>query len=613
VSDRAARVACSVTLRAEFWQALGGPEDRLREESGTRLRTAEKNSASLETGAPLALLDEEGRALGQEQPSRARPVVVLTDVPPLRWALLKNTFRKADTFKARFPLALLPVHPSAIRSVTCVVRLRAMSADAWTRGIVGGERGPGGALVSQPTTGASDEDADFVGVAIDVTSEVTDKRVPTFELSFQDYVGLLGTKKVRPGLEFDESIPVSESIAQFLVGSPAEGLRVVWVDAADEPDFGRYRPKLHKVKKTAAKTSTRPAQSKENYLDAISHACSLLGVVPRIIGPRLELAFAGTMYEGRSETRKVHEALLMTNVVRSLTCKHALLGAKTRPIQVVSFDPDTHRQHTARWPPASGQNAALSASKGPLPKLPFVAANVGIPGFEQLDEAIELVPVAPVSDPSILPRMAEAVFLEKNRQRVRYELTTDSPWADPNAPDALGGNLLRLQAGDVVTFGVGTVTAGAGGRALAGVRALCGELDEAGARAELEASGVAPDVAEKVARAIVGTPKTDVFRVDELEVSSSDGEAATLRIALVTYTTIVLDAQTRAKAPAGGPPAAAQAVATGLAGAKTRDEVRTVAQAARTSVQTESTLPPEQEAALLRQMDALEREALKDK
>ncbi len=612
MSARVARIGCSVTLRIEFWEALGGASERLRKEADVRLATAGKNATALETGSPLALLDEEGRKLGQEQPSKSRPVIVLTDAQPIRWTLTRNTFRKADTFKARFPLSLLPVPPSAVRSATCVVRVQNVGPDAWEAGIRGGARGPGGALLSQPTTGASDENASFVGVAVELAGEVVEKRVPSFELSFQDYVGLLASKKVRPGLEFDESIPVSESVAAFLKGSPAEGLAVVWADPADEPDFGRYRPKLHKTKKTKAKTSKRPAQSKESYLDAIAHACSLVGVVPRVIGPRIELAFAGTMYEGRTETRKVQEALLVTSVVESLSCKHALLGAKTRPIQVVSFDPDTHEQHTARWPPAAGKNAPASSSDGAVPAVPFVAANVGIPGFEQLDEAIELVPVAPVSDPTILPRMAEAIFLEKNRQRVKYELTTHSPWANPDAPDNLAGDLLSLQAGDVVTFGVGTITAGAGGRPLAGVRALVGELDEAGVRAELALSGVAPDVAEKVARAIASTPKTDVFRVDELEISAAEGEPPALRIGLVTYTAIVLDQQTAARAPAAPAEVPAKAAPAARA-APTREATKAVVQEARREVRAESTLAPEKEAALLRQLDQLEREALEGK
>ena len=104
-----------------------------------------------------------------------------------------------------------------------------------------------------------------------------------------------------------------------------------------------------------------------------------------------------------------------------------------------------------------------------------------------------------------------------------------------------------------------------------------------------------------------------MFRVDELDVSSADGETVSLRIGLVTYTTIVLDAQGAARKPAGGPKASTQALAAGLAKAATREKVRETSKAARKEVQTQSTLPPEQEAELLRQMDALEREALRDK
>jgi hypothetical protein len=620
MSARAARIGCSVTLRAEFWSDLGGPEQRLRAEADRRLKTAGKNAEALaggEGGGGLALLDEEGRPIGQEQPTRAEPAIVLTDAQPMTWRLVRNTFRKADTFQATFPLSLLPVHPSALRVVTCVVRLRAMTAAEWEAGTVRGERGPGGALRSQPSTGATDDDADFVGIAIDTGGKVSHDKVPSFSLQFQDYVGLLASKKVRPGLEFDESIPVSEAVAAFLRGSPAEGLKVVWTDTEPEPNFGRYRPVLHKAARTTTKArsvpkSRRPAQSKESYLDAIAHACGLVGAVPRVVGARLEIAYAGTMYEGRDNAGRFKETLLVTSIVENLEWKHALLGGKTRAVQVVSFDPDTHKQHTARWPPAAGKNAAASSSTGTVPAVPAVAANVGLPGFEQLDEAIDLVPVAPVADPSVLPRMAEALFLEKNRQRVQYDLVTHSPWANPMAPDDDGGRLLRLQAGDNVLFGVGVIAAGAGGRALAGVRAIAGELDEAGVRAELALSGVAPAVAAKVAAAIASTPKTDAFRVDEVDISDGDG-APEIRIGLVTYTAITLDLQRQARAPVGGAPATVEKARAAVAAAPTRADVKKAAQGARVEARVESTLPPEQEAALLRQIDQLEREALAGK
>lgn len=616
MTNAVVRIGCSVSLRAELWDALSGADERIRAEEEKRLAAAGKNAAALPRGDDAVPLDAQERALGQEQPKATPTSIVLPDLVPMRWHLQRHSFRKGDEFKARFPLSALPVHPSALRVLTCSVRLEAIAPGAWEAGIVRGERGPGGALRSQPTTGPGDDEADFVGVALSYEAEVTHGAVPSFELPFHDYIGLLSTKKVRPGLEFDESIPISESVAKFLLGSPAEGLTVEWVDADDEPDFGRYRPQLTKrKKKTSSKSkSSRPAQSKESYLDAIAHACDMLGVVPRIVGARLELGFARTIYEGRetAQTRAARPTILVSSVVESIKAKHTLLGAKTRAIQVVSFDPDSNQQHTARWPPAAGKNTALSSTTGVLPGVPMVAANVGIAGFEQLDEAIELVPVAPVADPSILPRLAESIFLEKNRQRVQYTLVTHCPWVDPTTPDAVGGALLRLRAGTEVGFGVGAITAGAGGRSMQGVRALTGELDEAGARLELEASGVKHDVAIALAAAIARTPKTDVFRVDELEVQGAEGEPAELRVGLVTYTTIVLDLQAKAGAPAGGAPAIVAAIGPKLSEAETRAKTHAQAVDARTKTR-DLGLPPDEEEAQMKQIDELERAALKGK
>ncbi|HEU4411191.1 MAG TPA: hypothetical protein VFS43_38415 [Polyangiaceae bacterium] len=601
-----ARVVAACTLRVEVYDALDNADERLRAEAEARLKTASANEAARAEGKAPATLDPAGRKLGDEQPKRSRPAFVLPNVEPVQWRLLRNSFRKADEFDCTVPLALLPVHPSALRAVTCVVRLAAVGPADWAAGVGRGERAPGGGLRSQPLVGAGDEGADFVGVCYDVDEQVSVAKVPSCKLRFRDYVGILATKKVRPGLEFDEGVPVSESVAKFLVGSPAEGLKVVWVDPGPEPDFGQYRPGLHKKKK--GKASKRPAPSKESYLDAIAHACFLVGVVPRVVGPRLELAFAGTMYEGRDKAGELKATILVTNVVEDLKAKHALVGQKTHAVQVVSFDPDTNRQHTARWPPAAGANKALTSEAGALPGVPSVAANVGLPGFDQLDESVLLVPVAPVQDPALLPKVAESIFLERTRQRVHYTLLTHSPYADPRSPDDEGGALLHLQAGDNVKFGVGTVEAGAGGRSLAGVRALAGELTEAGARAELAAAGVAPDVAQKVASALASTPRTDRFRVDELEVSGGAGQDAELRIGLVTYTVIVSDLQ--AKAYGEAPPDVVMALSDPETAPKgTRAEKKRAFQDARKKLRSAG-LPPADEAAELRKVDRLEREAL---
>lgn len=591
-----ARVACACTLRVELYDAQDGAEARIRAEQEKRLARAAKNVKAGDEGGALVTLDAEGRKLGDEAPSRTRPSFVLLDLAPSKWAVKRNSFRKADEFTATFPLGLLPVPPAAVRAVTCVVKLRAITADEWAQGT----RLAAG-------SGGAEDDPDFVGLALAIEDKVGHGAPPSFSLNFVDYVGLLSAKKVRPGLEFDETLPVSDAVAKFLEGTAAEGLRVVWIDGAPEPAFGRARPLLHKRKKATSK-STRPAQSKESMLDAITHACDNIGAVARVVGARIEIAYAGTMYEGRTENKAPRETLLVTAAIEDLTAKHELLGQKTRAVQVVSYDPDTQRQHTARWPPGAGAAKAETADAGKLSGPKVVAANVGVPGFTELDESIDLVPVAPVADPKFLPEVAQSLFLERQRQRVLYALSTTSPWADPSNPDDEGGRLLHLHAGDQVTFAVGPVRVGEG--ALRPLRAVLGALTEAEAAAELVDAGVAEQVAAKVARAVAATPKVDVFRVDDVEIDSGDDGRVKIKIGLVTYTVIVSDLQALAYGDAGGGDATEALKGATSDKSRPKADVRAMGAEARRKVRAAG-LPPAEEVAHLRAVDELERDAMK--
>lgn len=537
---KTARVLCGVTLRVEVWDEDESLAARLASESklvSQAIKAYDAVSAlfasegGASTGSAPVSLDTGGAKFGEETKTSRKPSFVVPDVVPLKWHLKRNSFRVADEFECTIPAAILPVPPQSIRSISCEVVVAHIDDDTWSERMAAG-------IAAIPLLEFYPES--FVGVAHDIKTSASNDGTPTISLSFRDYVGLLVSMKVKIGTELDEEQPISKAVEAFLKGTPAEGLECVWVDPKyDEPTFGKHKPKITKRK---GKNASKPVQPKESYLHAITEACANVGCVGRVVVNRLEFAFAGTMYEGRDRGGDPKATILVGQIVESLEISHALLGDKIQSVQVVSFDPDTHRQHIARWPPDPKNVKGATIDKGGIPRLPPLLANVGLPGYDQLDESVKLIPVAPVRDPSLLPQVAQAYFLERNRQRVKMTIKTHSPWSDP----AVAGraDLLELQAGDNIRFGFVEYTDDE--LIPPALRAISGDIGASGVQALLEQVGVEKIVAGKIAAAVSLVPSTDLMRVDEVDISGGD-DGAEISITLVTFTVIESDLQALAQ------------------------------------------------------------------
>lgn len=520
-----ARVACGVTLRIELFDQLDGPEARKAAEA-VNLAVAIANASN--AVAPSQLNVETGGYVQERGASRQRPFAVLPNLAPLSFSMLYNSFRRADEFECVLPLALLPVPPEAIRAISCYAAIRQVSAEAWEEGLRA--RGTAAPLLAPDTS-----NADFAGVC-SAEAIAIKEGLPTIKLSFRDYLGLLASKKVPPGVTLDQSLKLSEAIGRLLVGTPAEGLAVRWVDGGQEPTVGQHVPK---AQKKAGKNAQRPVASTQSYLDAITEECARLGCVARLRVTTLELSRAGPLYEGRLSTSRA--AILVGQVVEDIEAKHQLVGVKSQSVQVVGYNPDTGESYTARWPPDPKGQKAQVVAPGKPPRLPPVAANIGLPGYEQLDESVLLIPWGPCASKERLVDVAQMIFLERTRQRVEYTVKTHAPWGDPREPDAEGGTLLRLRAGDTVDFGY----LGEDDNALlpAEVRALTGQVGRDGMALLLRASGMAEDVAQRLAQVITSVPRLSKFRVDELHVTGSDKGDVELTFKLVNFVQIVDDLQ----------------------------------------------------------------------
>lgn len=516
------RVACAVVLCVELYDEADGAAARLRAEEAATA-TARANAAKPKP----AKLNPSAGPIGEETPAGStRPAFVLPPLLPLEWKVTYNSFRVADELEIEIPAEVLPVPAVAIRSITVRAVVQQVDADVWGAGLAGND------LARRLFVGTEGE-GDFEGICANVSD--TGSGLPTRKLKFVDYVGVLAAKTVPVGAKLDREVPVTEAVREFLVGSPAEGLAVVWVDPDNpEPALGKGLPKAKKTGKGKAVASPFAGQK---YLDVLVRECGLVGVVPRVIGATIQLGQAGTIYEGRDRGGDAKATLLLGSVVEDFKSSHDLIGGKIQTVALTCYNPDKGQHIVARWPPDPKTLTPTVVKPGQPPRLAPIAANVGLPGASQLDESILMIPGPPCSDPKVAKEMARAIFVERTRQRIKHTISTHAPWADPDAPAAELGKLLTLRAGDNVKFGI---VDDPDALIRPELRAMLAGTDAGAASALLRRQGIRPEVASKVADALARAPANSLFRVDTMTVSGGK-RPAELEIVLVNFTAIERD------------------------------------------------------------------------
>jgi hypothetical protein len=517
-----ARVLCGLTLTCEVYDELDDPDARRRAEA-ERLLKASENSKS--TAAPKVLNVEGCTYVREEVANRKRPVFVLRNLAPLAWSIAYTPLRRPDEFTCTIPVRALPVPASAVRSLTVTAVIRHVSADEWSEGLL--RRG-----AAIPTLAPDQSNADFWGVCTSLR-QTLDKGLPVWRLAFHDFLGLLANLKVRPGMVMDRTKKITEAIGHFLVGTPAEGLCIAWVDTEAEPTVDQHLPKVQKQPK---KPTSKPVGAQQSFLDAINEECARLGCVARVRVLRLEVARAKLLYEGTATTSR---ALLLEQSVESLEAEHQLVGLKTKTIQAIGYNPDTGQMLQARWPPDPKGVAPLPVEAGQPPRLPPLVANVGLPGYEQLDDNLLPVPVGPIASKEKLLAIAQMVFLERARQRIVYTLKTAAPWSDSSDPDREGGDLLRLRAGDTVALGLGETATLVPPETLG----LLGNIGTEGYQQLLVDAGVHEEEAARIAGLITRVPRLGFFWIEELRASAEEKQPAELSMKLVNFTEILNDFQ----------------------------------------------------------------------
>lgn len=593
-----ARVTCGIILRVELYDGADTFEVRAEREASLLEKAIQVVEDIGNAATALVGLSAEPSVLERGK----RPTLVLGPFAPVEWTVVYNSFRQADELEVRFPLSLLPVPLTAIRVISCFAAIDQRSDKAWEQAVEGAEGGEG----FMPRLAPDLSNADFAGVGLSPKSNITSESDPMLTVKFHDFTGLLAGKKVRPGHEIDEGLPVSKSIEKFLKGTPAEGLEVVWVDPAPEPVFGKYKPRLFKKQKGAK--AAQAASSQHTYLDAITEACIKVGAIARVNVGRLEIAFAGTLYDGATRSGDPTKAtIVLGEIVEDFEHEHRLVGVGTEAVQVYAYDPDRDLQYTARWPEDPKAKGVRTVKPGEHVGLKPLRANLGLPGIEQMDESIVPVPLGPVSDPALLPKIAQAIFLERTRQRGSHTLTTHSPTSNPHAAEPATGDLLRLRAGDVVRFGVALPTDS--NMIPSAVHVLGGNVGEDGIAQALRDAGVPKKAAAELAKAIAATPRVDRFRVDTLKVSGGVDKDAVLELKLQNY--VVIDGDFEAKAIGEDPNAVLaklKDLAVVLPGFDL-DAIKAAFKKARKAI-ADADLSPAEEAARMREIDTIERQVM---
>lgn len=583
---RSARVICVCSLTAELFTIADGPDKRLAQEAEALAKQSALAKALATPGPAGSLLTSE--ALREDEEPSGRPTITIIDFVPKEWSVTYNTFRKADELEITIPLALLPVPLSAIRGARIQAVVRHIEDDDFSAGIL-------------PSSNV--DFPDFFGTLKRGDGTLGADEIGTIKLPFLDLVGILSTTKVPAGKTLDESLSISQSITQFLVGTWGEGLPVRWVDPRDpEPSLGKYRPALFKAQK--GKKSQREVPSQYSYLDAITLACNDIGCVARVIGAEIQIAFAGTMYQGLDRSSDIKTTLLVGQAIEEIGWGHEFLGQKLQSVQVISFDPITHRQYTARFPVDAKNKAPQTVQPNARAAVPPIVASLGQPGSQALEDSIVQIPLGPVSNPELLPQVAEAIFHERARQRTTFTIKTHSPWSNP-ADMTSPADLLTLRAGDNIAFGYVDSDLIPGS-----AKALAGQLSQGETQFLLQQNGVPKKQAAQIAAAVALVPPVDKLRVDEVKISGGVDTDAMIELKLVTFTTIISDLQ----ASADGRPfeaiekAFAAAVDAADAGISA---LRELLKRAREQVQN-SGLSADAQAAALKQIDEREAALLRD-
>ncbi len=335
--------------------------------------------------------------------------LVIRNIKPRKVVFNSNSFREPDILELELDISDMPfpADGSLLRSIT-------VEAKRWFKTDSGTEYN-------------IDPDGTFFIGFVD-THSIEFGENTRVKLKCRDVSCVLADTIMRERQIDMYNLNTVEAVLDILARIPAAyGIDVVWVGDEDPPMLGKMLPVS---KQKEAKKKKDPKGDKRSVLEALSDFCTLSAVMMTFKGTQLWIAPSRVL--NRSDADVIPKVIYGKDL-ESLEFAHDMGGAKTRPISVRSFNPDTGEVIEGEFP--SDKN------KTPI----FVP-----PGATEAEESKPLVfTVNNVVDKHHLTSIAKHIFEEMARQEISGSFKTKEI-ATSKGVEQSQFDLLSLRAGDPI-------------------------------------------------------------------------------------------------------------------------------------------------------------------
>lgn len=404
---------------------------------------------------------------GSEDEVSGNPYVRTIDLQAYDCTVELNSPRKADTAKCTIPRSKLPCDPQIIRSATLQVFMGVVSSEEYATAM-GGVGGPGLVLPDvvpdgRPFAGESNEvfrgfvdewevSLNDTGGTIDLTARDTTGFFIDATINENPLKGIPATMtidKVIEAMISGDGLPEGISKRGGLPG--ARGTAVVVETSRPVPTLAEIKPPTWftaRKKATKAKKPKVPKSKDMKFWDMVTDLCVAAGLkaymrpgkkpanIPGLgyVLPAAEIVItdAQTYYAGITS---VNRSFLYGHNCSELKIRRVLGGAPTPTVEVRSYDWETDKQITGRYPP--GKTVNMPAASGSGDKQEVVVY--------ELDEL-----VGPKAEERAI-EAARHIFDQLARGEFEVQIRTTAMCADPaNDDNELAPDMLYLKPGDPI-------------------------------------------------------------------------------------------------------------------------------------------------------------------
>jgi len=499
--------SCVVHFLFRFDETLQVAESKADLVSGLDIDTSSLASATarLASQAVLAghVIEAAITELGDKPAPVLRPLVYpadgmspITNRVPQKATIELPGLRQAGKFSLSFKYLDLPIDPRLVRACSVEIHLGTVGPSAFGRGMLGGQKSPGGQIESIMSTrnaeGTANDDTMIMYGTVDNWSVEHDESGSTISMDGRDLRGLLLDAKVpmqkMADLQLDK--PIDEVVKAILHTLPSEVDLSLFV-ICNQEEWGGVIPSpvdkdgLTRVRLKADGAGTGQSsgagagQDKLSYWDIITRYTGLVGAVPYFRGQYLWIRPARRLYDmlENPKTRTPFadgEARTVTSVgsdgaaiVEKIRIRRLVYGrnisklsyerkfAQACPIvEVVSLDDSVRGEGKlllAQWPPKGSLAAILkgdtdetsNAVADPTGAAPKSSSNTGGANRTRIN-------VPGIRSMARLTAIAQDIYEEIGRGEMGGNCSTRA--LTSFGGDSLDPDMLRLRPSDGVEF-----------------------------------------------------------------------------------------------------------------------------------------------------------------